>query len=174
MGRLIISKQLEKASGQNYLVQSDVNGDLQFVLASSVVTGNETTTSVTDNVNGTFSYSDENGGSTTVKTPYGIHMTGTANAAEDTISSIPFLVPNFMNGKTIKRLNVYFESGAGTHTVTLKKNGTNVVSVISLTAGGKGSVVDGVTTVASGDVLTIEFTTEVTGYGVAHGTVTIV
>lgn len=174
MGRLIISKQLEKASGQYYLIQSDVNGDLQFATAASVVTGNETTTSVTDNRDGTFDFNDEAGGTTVVSIPYAVSMTGTANAATDSIATTAFVVPNFLNGKTIARFNAYFEDGTGTHTVTLKKNGTNVVSVTSLTATNKGTVVDGVSTVATGDILTTEFTTSVTGYAVAHGTASLI
>lgn len=47
MGRLIISKQLEQAAGPNYTIQSDINGNLQFVLSSALVESNETVLSVT-------------------------------------------------------------------------------------------------------------------------------
>lgn len=53
MGRLIISKQLEQAAGQYYTVESDISGNLQFVLSSALVEANETTLVVTTDGDGT-------------------------------------------------------------------------------------------------------------------------
>ena len=174
MGRLIISKQLEKPTGIGFIPHTDANGDLQFVAASSIVANNETVTTITDNADGTFDYDDENGGSTTVSIPYVAQLSKIENGVADTLEAMVFVVPPILDGKDITRFSAFFAQGSGTHTVSLRKNASTIASVTSLTAPGGGNVAVVGETVSTGDRLSIIFTTTVTGFGLCYGTATIV
>lgn len=115
MDRLIISKQLEQASGANYTVLTDGSGNPQYVLASTVVSDNETVTTISSS-GGIATFTAEDGSETdfnvneqTVAIPLVDGNSVVVNASYNIFTC----VPSWLDGYTLEAAYSIFENASG-------------------------------------------------------------
>lgn len=163
MQRIIISKQLERADSQDKIPLTDVNGDLQFEDAATIVTDNETVTSITDNSDGSFTYTNEAGTTTDFDNlPKVEFLTLVPWATTITTGIVDnfIVIHSALNGMTLD--SVYTRGGAigGSATISVRKNG------VSVATGALGASIAVGEVLTTGDVYSFEITV---ADGVADG-----
>lgn len=122
MARIIVSKDLERATGQFYMLETDVNGDCQFVTSASVVAANETVTTLANNGDGTITHTSEDATVTNINVneqTIALHLVNYNTVVVATTYEIFTVVPSWLNGYTLTSAYVSWGATAGTGTFTV-------------------------------------------------------